>query len=346
MSRLARRRVRAFTIGFEGRLPRRTAGARGVAERFSTVIPNSRHQAIGGADRSARLAYTVRSRLVGDSNVSPLGLTRQHVVVVLTGDGGDELCSPAIQVSRRTRGRAHAEGAVAVLTAALRCCLRRTLAHVLAREPAVRSVRFSLVERAARWNSLFPDELRRCSIPMCLRQPTSDPMSHFGPSVGAYGAFSFDMLSRQTSRRICPTDLLVKTDRCTRRIRSRHAPRCSIRRYRVSRVPPDGFKLAGAAPRSILRGLVRRHDSRLHRRRRPKTGSACPLPLVPHDLRDFVRDTLLGPSAHREDTLRPGSSGAARRRPPAGRTNAGSGVVSGVFQSGWLHLLPAGAPPR
>ena len=94
MSRLTTAPVKTFSIGFEGDAAYdETAAARRVAERFGTDHTEFRVKPS---------AVQLVDRLIwhhdgpfGDSSAIPTylvsELTRQHVTVVLTGDGGDEV---------------------------------------------------------------------------------------------------------------------------------------------------------------------------------------------------------------------------------------------------------------
>jgi asparagine synthetase B (glutamine-hydrolysing) len=125
MSRLVTEPVKTFSIGFEGAAAYdETAAARRVAERFGTDHTEFRVRPS---------AVQLVDRLIwhhdgpfGDSSAIPTylvsELTRQHVTVVLTGDGGDEVFAGYL--------RFVAALAASVVPVVPRCCV-----GTLARRP-------------------------------------------------------------------------------------------------------------------------------------------------------------------------------------------------------------------
>src|SRR5207302_2154547 len=94
MSRLLGEPVKTFTIGFEGEPDYdETAAARRVAARFGTDHTEFRVKP-SAVELIDRLIWH-HDGPFGDSSAIPTflvsELTRPHVTVVLTGDGGDEL---------------------------------------------------------------------------------------------------------------------------------------------------------------------------------------------------------------------------------------------------------------
>jgi asparagine synthase (glutamine-hydrolysing) len=353
MSRLASAPVKTFTIGFEGDPAYdETAAARGVAERFKTAHTEF---------RVTPKAVELIDRLVwhydgpfGDSSAIPTfllsELTRQHVVVVLTGDGGDELFAGYLRFRAALAAERLPQAAGAVLSSALRWLpAAPNERHVLAR--ARRFARFMhlpLVERASRWNSLFPDELPALLHPDVLAAAgTIDPMLHLRAELGALGRFSpLSQLLAANFASYLPDDLLVKTDRCTmaHSVEAR-APLLDTALAEYAASLPDSFKLAGGRTKAILRDafadLIPADIDR-----RPKTGFGVPLDRwFRTDLRDFVRDTLLAPSAHLRGYVRQDRVEHLVEEHLAGRTNAGQRLWSLVCFERWLRLLPAWSAP-
>src|SRR6266536_195145 len=127
MSRLMNTPVKTFTIGFEGDAAYdETAGARQVASRFGTDHTEFRVKPS---------AVQLVDRLVwhhdgpfGDSSAIPTylvsQLTRQHVTVVLTGDGGDELFAGYLRFGAALAAERLPRGAGAMLSAAFRALPR------------------------------------------------------------------------------------------------------------------------------------------------------------------------------------------------------------------------------
>ena len=347
MSRLMNEPVKTFTIGFDGDPAYdETAGAREVAERFKTEHTEFRVKPS---------ALQLIDRLIwhhdgpfGDSSAIPTylvsELTRPHVTVVLTGDGGDELFAGYL----RFRAALVAERVPRVGGAVLEAALRALPAapnerHVLAR--ARRFAKFMhlpLLERAARWNSIFQDDLALLLVSDVPRAMRLDPIAHLRPQLGAIDRLP--PLSRLLAANFAsylPDDLLVKTDRCTmaNSLEAR-APLLDTALTEYAASLPDSFKLHRGRAKAILRDafadLVPPAIDR-----RPKTGFGVPLDAwFRGELRDFVRDTLLGSRAASRVYLRHDRVHQLVDDHQAGRTNDGHRLWALVCFERWLQLLP------
>src|SRR5207253_7580295 len=166
--------------------------------------------------------------------------------------------------------------------------------HLLAR--ARRFAKFMnvpLVERLVRWNSIFQDDLKPF-----LSGPEVDPLAHLSAAIDtSRGASPLNRLLAVNYASYLPDDLLIKTDRCT--MASSLEARCplldtALTEYAASL--PDALKLDGRRTKQILRDafsdLIPADIDR-----RPKTGFGVPLDAwFRGELRDYVRDTLLGPA--------------------------------------------------
>ncbi len=163
MSRMMSAPVKTFSIGFEGDPAfDETAYARMVAERFHTD-----HTEFRVSPSAIELVDTLvwhHDGPFGDSSAVPTylvsKLTREHVTVVLTGDGGDELFAgylrfyAALLAERipAAAGRA-ANGTLGALPQP------PNERHWLARaQRFFRSMGLPLHDRVTRWNSLFFDD--------------------------------------------------------------------------------------------------------------------------------------------------------------------------------------------
>jgi asparagine synthase (glutamine-hydrolysing) len=108
---------------------------------------------------------------------------------------------------------------------------------------------------------------------------------------------------------------------------------------------PDSFKLQGSRTKAVLRDafadLIPADIDR-----RPKTGFGVPLDgWFRTDLRDFVRDTLLTPSASLRAYVRQDRVGQLIDEHLSGRINAGQRLWSLVCFERWLKLLPTWSAP-
>src|SRR5262249_13988853 len=158
-----------------------TAGARLVARTFETdhtefrVKPNA-------IDLIDRLVWH-HDGPFGDSSAIPTylvsQLTREHVTVALTGDGGDELFAGYLRFRAALAAARVPRPAAAALGAALRLLPSAPHErHVLAR--ARRFLRFAGVprlERAARWAGIFQDDVASLLQPDVLAAADLDPLA-------------------------------------------------------------------------------------------------------------------------------------------------------------------------
>jgi asparagine synthase (glutamine-hydrolysing) len=353
MTRLTSAPVKTFTIGFEGDAAYdETDAARQVAARFKTDHTEFRVKPS---------AVQLIDRLIwhhdgpfGDSSAIPTyllsELTRQHVTVVLTGDGGDELFAGYLRFRAALAAERLPRVAGAVLSAALGLMPSApNERHVLAR--ARRFARFMhlpLVERVSRWNSLFPDALSDLLHPDVIRAAgANDPLAHVRDELEAFRRFSpLGQLLAANFASYLPDDLLVKTDRCTmaHSLEAR-SPLLDTALAEYAATLPDTFKLSRGRSKAILRDafadLIPADIDR-----RPKTGFGVPLDRwFRGELRDFVRDTLLPPSAKLSGYVRQDRVRQLIDDHLAGRTNAGHRLWALVCFERWLHLLPAWRAP-
>jgi asparagine synthase (glutamine-hydrolysing) len=350
MSRLVTEPVKTFSIGFEGDAAYdETAAARRVAERFGTDHTEFRVRPS---------AVQLVDRLIwhhdgpfGDSSAIPTylvsELTRQHVTVVLTGDGGDEVFAGYL--------RFVAALAAERLPRALGPMLRAGLGmlpsgpnerHLLAR--ARRFAKFMdapLLERLGRWNSVFQDDVAEVMQPEVLRAASgSAPITADAVSPG------LSPLSRMLAANFStylPEDLLVKTDRCT--MANSLEARCPLLDTALVEYVaglPDEWKLDGRRTKAILReafeDLIPPEVDRA-----PKMGFGVPVDAwFRAELRDYARDTLLAPSAKWRTYLR---ADVVQRIVDAHLhrgANYGQRLWMLICFERWLQQLPSWTPAR
>lgn len=221
--------------------------------------------------------------------------------------------------------------------------------HLVAR--ARRFARFMhlpLLERTARWNSVFQDDLASLLQPEFAGQAEAfDPLAHLGSELQAIRDSSpLGQLLAANFASYLPDDLLVKTDRSTmaNSLEAR-SPLLDTALVEYVATPPDAFKLRRGWTKAILRDafadLIPPAIDR-----RPKTGFGVPLDAwFRGELRDFGRDTLLAPSAASREYVRPDRLRQLVDDHQAGRASHGHRLWTLVCFERWLQLLPAWRRP-
>jgi len=352
MSQLMNQRVKTFTIGFDADAAYdETAGAREVAARFNTDHTEFRVKP-SAIDLVDRLVWH-HDGPFGDSSAIPTylvsQLTREHVTVVLTGDGGDELFAGYLRFGAALAAERLPRAAGAVMSAALRALPSGVNErHLLAR--ARRFARFMhlpLLERVARWNSLFQDDVRELLEPDVIAGDELDPLRNLKEArAGMKGLSPLSQLLAANFATYLPDDLLVKVDRCTMaNALEARAPFLDTALMEYAASLPDDRKLRGRVTKAVLRNAF----SDLlppDVANRPKTGFGVPLDAwFRTELRDFVRDTLLAPSAALGHYVRTDRIRRLIDDHLGGRTNAGQRLWSLVCFERWLKLLPTWSAP-
>jgi asparagine synthase (glutamine-hydrolysing) len=342
MSRLTGAPVRTFTIGFEGAPDfDETDAARQVAASFHTEHTEFRVKP-SAVELIDRLIWH-HDGPFGDSSAIPTflvsELTRQHVTVVLTGDGGDELFAGYLRFRAALAADRVPGFARPLLDAALALLPRAPHErHVLAR--ARRFARFMhlpLVERLSRWNSIFQEDLAA----LLTTSSAVDPIAHLRSVLDeSRGASPLSQMLAVNYASYLPDDLLVKTDRCTmaNSIEAR-CPLLDTGLTEYAALLPDQFKLEGGRGKAILReafaGLIPPDIDR-----RPKTGFGVPLDSwFRGELRDYVRDVLLTPSAASRPYLKPEPVRALIDSHQSGRANFGHRLWALVCFERWLQQV-------
>jgi asparagine synthase (glutamine-hydrolysing) len=346
MASLMRQPVKTFSIGFEGDAAYdETAYAREVAGRFQTEHTEF---------RVSPSAISLVDALVwhhdgpfGDSSAIPTylvsRLTREHVTVVLTGDGGDEVFAGYL--------RFHAALTAGALPAWSRPILSAMLSplppapnerHWIARARRfARYMNLPLLERLTRWNSFFLEDLPPLLAP-AVRQPI-DPLHHLRRDLDELGRLSpLGQLLLANFRTYLPGDLLVKTDRMTMAASlEARAPFLDRELTEFAATLPDEWKLSRAGrTKSILRDAFADLIPDAVNRR-GKMGFGVPLDRwFRGELRSYLRETLLAPDAMYRTYLDQGEVERLVRRHESGAANLGQQLWCLLTFERWLRLLP------
>jgi asparagine synthase (glutamine-hydrolysing) len=273
-------------------------------------------------------------------------MTRRHVTVVLTGDGGDE----AFAGYRRFHASLVAERLPAWTGPTIAALLAPWSASPNERHWLSRGRRFSrymnlpLLERLTRWSAFFYEDLDRLLAPaFAASQPPIDRLAPLRRDAGELASLSpLSRLLLATFRTYLPGDLLVKTDRMTmaNSLEAR-SPFLDRELLEYAATLPDAWKLSsGGRTKVILRqAFADLIPDRINRR--GKMGFGVPLDRwFRGELRSYLRDTLLASNARSHAYLDRAELERLIRRHESGEANLGQQLWCLLTLERWLCLLP------
>ena len=345
MSQLMKEPVRTFSIGFDGdpafdetALARRTAARFGTRHTEFRVRPSAidlmdtlvYHHDGPFADSSAIPTYLVSK------------LTREHVTVALTGDGGDEVFAgylrfaaalAADRVPRWLGGMGAAALAMLPTPGNER--------HWIARgRRFTRAAGLSRQERLVAWAGVFDQDLERL-----LGRHSSHPLDrchHIRGLAAATQASPLNQLLAANFHSYLHDDLLVKADRMSM-ANSLEARAPFLDRTLMEYVAglPDHYKLDGRTTKAILREAFA-DIIPAEVQRGAKKGFGVPIDAwFRTELRDYLRDNLLGPSARLGSYVDQGYVTTLVNQHLEHRANHGHRLWALLTLERWLALLPA-----
>ena len=337
--------LKTFSIGFEGDAAYdETPVARRIAEGFGTDHTEFRVRP-SALDLLDRLIWH-HDGAFGDSSAIPTylvaKLTRAHVTVALTGDGGDEVFAGYL----RFRAALTADRIPGALRAPLAALLSQILGGANERHWRSRVARFGralgmpLHERVTCWNSYFSDDLEEL---IGVAPNSIDRLQHLrGVMDGMTGRSPLGQLLLANFSSYLPDDLLPKVDRCSmaNSLETR-APFLDRELMEYVATLPDEYKLDGSRSKAILRDafadLIPAEVDR-----RPKSGFGVPLDSwFRGELKSYVHDMLLSPQARYRDYVDPVVVRDTVERHDAGRANEGQRLWALITFERWLQLLPS-----
>ena len=348
MARLLGRRVRTFSIGFQGDPAfDETSRARNTARAFGTqhtefALEPSSVELIEKlvwlhdgpfADSSAIPTYTVAR------------LTREHVTVALSGDGGDELFAGYL----RLLAAEAAERIPGPLRAGLRAAVRFIPPNLPFHSLPARARRFldgakmPIGDRVGRWNSSFAFELGSLVRPEVARG-----LDLAWPRAWQAGFFSgpgstLAHLLDHNFRTYLACDLQTKVDRssagCALEVRS---PLLDTALVEYAGRLPDRLRRRGTRTKYVLReAFADLLPDEV--KRGPKRGFGVPLGRwFRGPLRQFVADTL-GPGARINDLLQRSAVATLVDDHLGGRADRSAQLWTLLTLEVWLGMLGRGA---
>jgi asparagine synthase (glutamine-hydrolysing) len=348
MSQLMSTPVKTFSIGFEGDANYdETSYARIAVERFKTD-----HTEFRVSPSAVDLIDTLiwhHDGPFGDSSAVPTyivsKLAREHVTVVLTGDGGDEVFAgyrrfaAALMSERLPSPAIHA---ARVLSSALPAP-RQDRTWWASAHRFVQAAADPVDLRVTRWMASFFDNLDvllRPDFRASLRP--IDKLAYLAHEQERMrGLSTLSRLLHANFSSYLPDDLLVKADRCTM-ANSLEARSPFLDRELIELVArlPDDFKLRGQHTKVILReAFADLLPPEINRR--GKMGFGVPVGAwFRGQLRDYLRDRLLAPDARYREMLSGPFVERLVHEHVSGKRQAGPQLWTLICSEEWLRLLP------
>jgi asparagine synthase (glutamine-hydrolysing) len=349
MARLLGTRVRTFSIGFSGDARfDETAYARLAARAFGTD-----HTEFTLEPSSFELVETLvrhHDGPFGDSSAIPTyvvsHLTRKHVTVALTGDGGDELfCGYERFLAAEAAER-------------IPLPLRRLLARAVTLAPGSSSERslvgkarrfllasaLPLSDRLARWNSYFFDPRAVLRADVAARLDVDAPLAWQRAAFAETdGATTLSRVLEHNFRTYLPYDLLVKADRTSMAHGLElRAPFLDTALVEYAASLPPGYLRRGTQTKRILKHAFR-DLLPPEIRRRGKMGFGIPLGTwFRESLRSYLYDHL-GPAARVYDYLDRGAVAALLDEHARGAADHGHRLWALLTLEIWLRALASRA---
>ena len=347
MSRLMSEPVKTFSIGFEGDAAYdESSYARIAATRFGTDHTEF-HVTPSAIDLVEKLVW-YHDGPFGDASAIPTfiisKLTRQHVTVALTGDGGDELFAGYTRFAAATTAERIPRPLRHLLSLAL-AGLPATSSgrHVMAKARRFgRALDRSLHERMTQWISLFYDDLERLFDPACWASLAPvDRLGYLRADQQALEHLStLGQLLYSNYRSYLLNDLLVKMDRCSManslETRSPFLDR-ELTEYVAGL--PDDFKLRRWRTKVVLREAFADLLPPAIQGR-GKMGFGVPLDAwFRGDLREYLRDILLAGDVRYAAYLSRARVESLVRAHESGQANLGLQLWTLLTFEVWLRML-------
>jgi len=346
MSRLMDKPVKTFSLGFTGDPDfDETRYARVVASHFHTdhtefiVEPKA-------IDLIESLVWH-HDGPFGDSSAIPTSivaqLTRQHVTVALNGDGGDELfagylrfraCLAAERVPSSVLRLGNAVMAAFPEPGRYHHWLRRA-------QRFFREASNPLLDRLHGWVSIFDGDLSRLLRPEVMERVAALETGFPADVVARTAGFStVGKILYVNFMTYLPEDLMVKMDRCTmaHSLEGR-SPFLDHRLAEYVAQLPDDHKLRLRTTKYVLKEAFK-DLLPPEILRRGKKGFGVPLEAwFRTDLREYLQDALLAPTALSKEYLQPAYVATLVREHLEGVRNHGLRLWTLLTFEIWLRLL-------
>ncbi|MEC7565649.1 MAG: asparagine synthase (glutamine-hydrolyzing) [Planctomycetota bacterium] len=348
MQQHSSQKVQTFSIGFPVKEYDESDFARQVAEHLRT----DHHEFTVKPDAVNILPLLAEhyDEPFADSSAIPTWhlsqLTREHVTVAISGDGGDEL------FAGYPRYQAVAWAQSIDRIAPLRFCLAHGLSHLIPNNPRYKSrlrrlrrflhpLAFSPVHRYLDWINIFPyyQRLNYYTDRFCQQVCNHDPATFLAAAWNqAANRNAVDAASLADLRTYLPCDLNTKVDIAS----MAHSLECRqpFLDHRVVELAagiPTPWKYRRGKGKRILRETFGEllPDSIWQR---PKMGFGVPLDhWFRHELHDQTRDTLLASNAHCHQWIRRDKIVSMLDQHQSGKTDHSQRLWSLLILENWFN---------
>ncbi|MFC1678598.1 asparagine synthase (glutamine-hydrolyzing) [Elusimicrobiota bacterium] len=350
-SGLMDRPVKTFSIGFDDPSHNELPFARAVSKQFQT----EHHEFVvkpAAAEILPELIWHFDEPFA-DSSAIPTyylsKLAREHVTVVLSGEGGDELFAGYDRYRRERLTRIFSLAPEAVRTLMVEQLLKR-----LPRTPAIRGYSDALkkiigntflspARRYASLVELVSPEVRTSLLSDHLRHELEqvDPVDMIQSCFMSRPSENWvNRMSRADTTVYLPDDLLVKSDRMSmaHSLEAR-VPFLDNELIELATSIPANLKLrrgtAKYLPRKLLSSLVPKEIAK-----RGKRGFNVPIDLwLRTELSDFARDTLLSKRARERGFFQPKTVEAKLQEHQSGKSDLGGMIWALICFELWHQMF-------
>jgi len=346
--------IRTFSIGFDEADFDELRFARQVAARYGTdhyelvVKPNA-------LDVLPKLAWHFDEPFA-DSSAIPTyyvsKITREHVTVALSGDGGDENFAGYRRYARALALHERLDSGPARLARPL-CRLAAALlptgapgqawTGLLGAGPLERYFRLVTYQRRESLRRLLSDELAD------LARSAADPAVFSRLAAEAAAPDYVSALQHIDVATYLPDDILAKVDRTSMAVSlESRVPLLDHRLMELVATIPSGLKLREGTGKYLLKRAMA-NDLPPEILTRKKMGFGVPLGAwFRRELRDMTRDVLLGPQARQRGIFRASEVEALMAAHETGRRDCSARLWSLIcfelWMRQWVDRAPAAAP--
>ncbi|HLK10076.1 MAG TPA: asparagine synthase (glutamine-hydrolyzing) [Candidatus Binatia bacterium] len=354
MAELGVRPIRTFTIGFEEKTFDETRIAREVAARYGT----DHHELIVRPDAAALLPKLVRhfDEPFADSSAIPVyylsQLAREHVTVVLSGEGGDEMLGGYETYRARRIARLYARLPEVVGGRLIPALVRRlpvSHARVSFDYKAKRFVGGAYLSAAAGhlwWKTVLDEDGKAALYGGGQATERAATVRLFEAAFAEGDGDELDRLQFVDGTLYLPSDILVKVDRMSmaHSLEAR-VPFLDRAVVEFSRRLPSRLRLRGLTTKYLLRrAMAGRLPEAVTAGR--KRGFNVPMPAwLAGDLRDFTRDLLAPSRLRRQGLLDPRAVERLLTEHAAKRADHSRAIWTLLVLSVWHDEVLHGVPP-